>query len=182
MWPHTIDPGAVALLAFVTLQRLAELVIARRNDAWLRAQGGIEHGAAHYPVMVALHASWLAALWVAASGITPSATWVAVYAVLQGLRLWTLLSLGRRWTTRVIVLEGAPRVRRGPYRIMSHPNYAVVAAEICVLPMAFGLVTLALVFTLLNAAMLAVRLRVEERALAGAGTPTGPAIPTAHRS
>lgn len=183
MWPQPIDPGAAALLAFVTLQRLAELVIARRNDAWLRARGGIEHGAGHYPVMVALHASWLACLWVFALGITPSIGWVGAFAVLQGLRVWTLTSLGRRWTTRVIVLEGAPRVRRGPYRFMSHPNYAIVAAEVFVLPMAFGLWELALVFSLLNAAMLAVRLRVEEQALAGSAPAlTGPAIPKGHRS
>ena len=168
MIPVPLDLGAIALLLLVTAQRLIELVIARRNDAWLRSRGGIEHGAGHYPVMVGLHAAWLIGLWALASGIPPSIPWVIAYLVLQALRLWTLLSLGRRWTTRVIVLPGAPLVRRGPYRYLSHPNYVVVAVEIFVLPMAFGLLTFAIVFSALNAGMLAVRLGVEARALSSA--------------
>lgn len=168
MWPSPLEPGAVALLLLVTAQRLIELVIARRNDARLRAAGGVEYGAGHYPFMLALHAAWLIGLWAMATRIAPSLAWVAGYLVLQGLRLWTLCSLGRRWTTRVIVVPGAPLVRRGPYRFMRHPNYAIVAAEIFVLPMAFGLTVYAIVFSVLNALVLAIRLLVEERALSTA--------------
>jgi methyltransferase len=168
MWPSPLEPGAVALLLLVTAQRLIELVIARRNDARLRAAGGVEYGTGHYPFMLALHAAWLIGLWAIATRIAPSLAWVAGFLVLQGLRLWTLYSLGRRWTTRVIVVPGAPLVRRGPYRFMRHPNYAIVAAEIFVLPMAFGLTVYAIVFSVLNALALAIRLRVEERALSTA--------------
>jgi methyltransferase len=159
------DPAAVAVLALVTAQRLAELVYSRFNEARLRRAGGVEHGAAHYPAIVALHAAWLAGLWLAASGTHPHYGWLAVFLVLQGLRVWVLGTLGPRWTTRVIVLPDKAPIRGGPYRFLSHPNYAVVAAEIFVLPMAFGLVAYALIFSLLNAAVLAVRIRAENAAL-----------------
>ena len=163
-WPH-LDDIAVAVLALVTAQRLAELAYARFNEARLRKSGGVEHGASHYPLIVALHAAWLAGLWLAASGTRPHTGWLAVFLVLQGMRGWVLLTLGSRWTTRVIVLPDKPPIQSGPYRFLSHPNYAVVAAEIFVLPMAFGLVAYALVFSLLNAAVLAVRIRAENAAL-----------------
>lgn len=162
---YGIDSLALAILAAVTLQRLAELVYSRRNETWLRARGAIEHGAAHHPAMVALHVAWLAGLWILAVGTPPSWPWLAVFAVLQGLRLWVLATLGRRWTTRIIVLPGAPLVASGPFRLLSHPNYAVVTAEIFVLPMAFGLLPFALLFSLLNALMLWVRIGAEDRAL-----------------
>ena len=165
-WPH-LDAIAVAVLVLVTAQRLAELVYARFNEVRLRRAGGVEHGASHYPLIVALHAAWLAGLWFAASGTRPDYGWLAVFLLLQGLRGWILLTLGPRWTTRVIVLPDAPPIRKGPYRFLSHPNYAVVAAEIFVLPMAFGLVTYALIFSVLNAAVLAVRIRAENAALRG---------------
>jgi methyltransferase len=163
-WPH-IDSVAVAVLALVTAQRLTELVYARFNEARLKQVGGIEHGASHYPLIVALHAAWLAGLWLLASGTHPHYGWLAVFLVLQGIRCWVLLTLGARWTTRVIVLPGTPPIRSGPYRFLSHPNYAVVAAEIFVLPMAFGLVAYALLFSIANAAVLAVRIRAENAAL-----------------
>ena len=163
-----VDPLAVAVLAFVTVQRLGELAYARVNEARLRRIGGVEHGASHYPAIVALHAAWLVGLWIAASGTHPSYGWLAAFLVLQGLRMWILGTLGARWSTRVIVLPGTPPIRSGPYRLLSHPNYAVVIAEIFVLPMAFGLVAFALVFSLLNAAVLAVRIRVENAALLAA--------------
>ena len=172
-WPHT-DALSLAVLGFVTAQRLVELAYSRRNETHLKTAGGIEHGAAHYPLMVALHAVWLGALWLAASGRHPHLGWLAVFALLQLLRVWVLATLGPRWTTRIIVLPGVPPIRSGPYRLMSHPNYAVVTAEIFVLPMAFGLVGLALLFSLLNAAVLFVRIRAETEALRGAQTtPTG---------
>ena len=163
-WLH-LDSVAVAVLALVTAQRLAELVYSRVNEARLRRNGGVEHGASHYPAIVALHAVWLAGLWLAASGTHPHYGWLALFVVLQGLRVWVLGTLGSRWTTRVIVLPDKPPIRSGPYRFLSHPNYAVVAAEIFVLPMVFGLVTYALIFSVLNAAVLAVRIRAENAAL-----------------
>ena len=154
-----------AIMAFVTLQRLSELVIARRNTRELMAQGAVEIGAGHYPAMIALHASWLILLWLMVGGRTVSLPLLAVFAVLQGLRVWVLATLGRRWTTRVIVLPGAPLVTGGPFRLVRHPNYCVVVAEIAVLPLVFGLVWIAALYTGLNAAMLWVRIRSESRAL-----------------
>ena len=159
---------AYAIMAFVTLQRLSELVIARRNTARLLAAGAHEVGAEHYPVMVAMHTAWLAVLWFTVGGQPISLPLFAVFAVLQGMRVWVLATLGPRWTTRIIVTRDAPLVRRGPFRFVRHPNYMVVTAEIAVLPLTFGLVWIALLFTLLNAAMLTVRIRAENRALYGA--------------
>ena len=159
--------AAVAILLFVTVQRLAELVIARRNTRALLARGASEVGAGHYPLIVLLHGAWLLALWVLAPGKPVYWPLIAVFMGLQCLRLWVLATLGNRWTTRIIVLPGAPLVARGPFRFLKHPNYAVVMAEIAVLPLAFGLVWVALVFSLLNAAVLTIRIRAEGRALRG---------------
>jgi methyltransferase len=156
------------ILAFVTLQRLAELVIARRNTARLLARGAYEVAPGHYPLIVAVHTLWLAALWWLAPGKPIVWPLIALFAVLQAGRLWVLATLGERWTTRIIILPGAPLVASGPFRFVSHPNYLVVVGEIAALPLAFGLWQVALVFTLLNAAVLAVRIRAENRALASA--------------
>lgn len=159
---------AVIVLAAVTLQRLGELVLARRNTARLIARGAHEIGAGHYPLMVGMHAAWLAALWGLGWDRPVSIPWLGVFVVLQLLRVWVIASLGGRWTTRIVILPGAPLVRRGPYRFLSHPNYAVVVAEIAVLPLAFGLVGLAVIFSALNALVLWVRIRAEGQALAPA--------------
>lgn len=165
-WP------AVAVLAFVTLQRLGELVLARRNTAWLLAQGAVEHAPGHYPLIVAVHAAWLSGLWwLAWDNPVQQGGFLAVFFLLQAGRVWVLATLGRRWTTRIIVLPGAPLVRKGPFRFVSHPNYVVVAGEIFSLPLALGLPLFALLFTALNAAVLAVRIRAESRALAEASKP-----------
>ncbi|HEV1999243.1 MAG TPA: isoprenylcysteine carboxylmethyltransferase family protein [Xanthobacteraceae bacterium] len=156
------------LLGYVTIERLAEVLWSARNEAGLRGQGAIEHGAEHYPFMVALHAAWLAGLWVFAWGLPANGWAVAAFVLVQGLRFWILTSLGRRWTTRVLVLPGKPLVASGPYRWLRHPNYWVVAAEVALVPLAFGLVGYAIVFSLLNGVMLALRIRVENRALAEA--------------
>lgn len=156
---------ASLILALVTLQRLGELVLARRNTARLRARGAIEIGARHYPLLVSVHAAWLIALWTWGRDQDVNLAALSVFVVLQGLRLWILATLGSRWTTRIIVLPGEPLVVSGPYRYLSHPNYAVVAGEIALLPMALHLPVLALVFTALNAAVLWIRLRAEARAL-----------------
>lgn len=155
------------VLALVAAQRLAELAYARRNTRRLLAAGGQESGADHYPLLVGFHGLWLIALAVFVPADQPANWWLlAVFAGLQALRLWVLASLGRFWTTRVITLPGAPLVRRGPYRWLRHPNYLVVAAEVLVLPLAFGAWEIAVVFSLANAAILALRIRCEERALA----------------
>jgi methyltransferase len=155
-----------AVLALVTLQRIGELALARRNAARLKADGAIEAGAGHYPLIVALHAAWLAGLWLLAWNVPPNIPLLVLFAGLQGLRIWILASLGRRWTTRVLVMPGQPLVRTGPYRWLRHPNYAVVAAEIAILPLAFGLVWYALVFSALNAAVLGIRIKAEDEAIA----------------
>jgi methyltransferase len=156
---------ASVILALVTLQRLGELVLARRNTARLRARGAIEIGARHYPLLVSMHAAWLIALWVWGRDQNVDAIALSAFAALQGLRVWALATLGERWTTRIIVLPGAPLVASGPYRYFPHPNYVVVVAEIALLPLALHLPWLALVFTLLNAAVLTIRIRAEQRAL-----------------
>ena len=156
---------ATLILGLVTLQRLAELALAQRNTRRLMARGAVEAGAEHYPIIVGLHAAWLAGLWWWAWNRTPDLGWLAIYIVLQGLRVWTLVSLGERWTTRIIVLPGEPLVRRGPYRFVPHPNYAVVAAEIAVLPLVFHMAVYALLFSALNASILWVRIGVEAHAL-----------------
>jgi methyltransferase len=165
--PSGVDGLSVAVLAAVTVQRLVELAISHRNETLLRAQGAVEHGAGHYPAMVAIHASWLIALWWMASSLRPNLLLLVVFLVLQGLRVWVLATLGHRWTTRIMVLPSAPLVASGPFRFLPHPNYAVVTAEIFVLPMAYGLIGLALLFSSLNAAILWVRIRAEDKALRG---------------
>lgn len=161
------NPLAVAVLTFVTLQRGAELVLARRNTHRLLARGAFEVSPGHYPLIVLVHAAWLAGLWILAPAIPPNPALIALYALLQAARLWVLATLGERWTTRIIVLPGAPLQQAGPYRFVSHPNYCVVAAEILLLPCAFGLFAFAAVFTALNAAVLAIRIRAEDRSLRG---------------
>ena len=157
----------LVVVVLVALQRLWELVLSQRNTRRLRARGAIECGAAHYPLLVALHTAWLAALIVFVPWDTPP-DWplLGIFLLFQLGRVWVIASLGPFWTTRIITLPGAPLVRRGPYRWMRHPNYAIVAGEIAVLPLAFGAWTLAGVFSLLNAALLWHRIRIENAALA----------------
>jgi methyltransferase len=158
--------GAELILVAVTLQRAGELVISRHNTRKLMARGAIEVAPGHYPWIVAVHAVWLISLWLFGRAQPINIVGLVLYLVLQGLRFWILWTLGPRWTTRIIVLSGEPLVSAGPYRFLSHPNYAVVAGETAVLPLALGLPLLAAVFTALNAAVLAIRLRAENRALA----------------
>ena len=166
---------SVVVLALVTLQRLGELLLARRNTARLLAQGAVEVGAGHYPFIVALHGAWLVGLWGLAWDAPPNLGWLLVFAAFQILRVWILATLGPRWTTRILVLPGAPLVTTGPYRFMRHPNYAVVVGEIAVLPLAFGLFWYALAFSALNAAVLTIRIRAENEAIARyAGAPARP--------
>lgn len=151
-------------LGFIIVQRLSELAIARRNTARLLAKGGYEVGASHYLVMVAMHSAWIACLVIFGYDNAVVSSWLAAFALLQVLRVWILMSLGGRWTTRIIILE-EPLVVRGPFKYVSHPNYMLVVAEIIVAPMVLGLVWVAVVFTVLNAAMLWIRIGVEHKAL-----------------
>jgi methyltransferase len=157
---------ATIILALVTLQRLGELFLARANTNRLMARGATEVAAGHYPMLVAMHAAWLISLWVwgREQPIDPFA--LASFVVLQALRVWVIATLGSRWTTRIIVLPDQPLISSGPYRFLSHPNYVVVAAEIAVLPLALHLPWIALVFTILNAIVLFIRIRAEAHALA----------------
>ena len=159
------NPLSVALLLFVTVQRLGELALARHNTRRLLARGAFEAAPEHYSLIVLLHAAWLIGLWLLAPSREPILPLVAIYAILQAARLWVLATLGERWTTRIIVLPGAPLVQSGPYRFVSHPNYWVVSGEILILPLVFGLVTFAIIFTVLSAALLTIRVRAEEKAL-----------------
>jgi methyltransferase len=161
----SVEPLSLAILAAVTLERGAELLLARRNTDRLIAMGGIEHAPGHYRLIVALHAAWLAGLWWLALGEPVNLVWFAVFLLLQAGRLWVLATLGRRWTTRIIVVPGERLVLSGPYRLLRHPNYAVVTAEILVLPLVFGLLAYALAFSVLNALVLAIRIKAENAAL-----------------
>jgi methyltransferase len=158
---------AELILALVTLQRAGELGLAHYNTRKLLAHGAVELSPRHYQLIVAVHAAWLISLWVFGRHQPVNAIAPAAYLALQGFRCWVLWTLGSRWTTRIIVLPGEPLISAGPYRFLSHPNYAVVAGEIAVLPLALYLPFLAILFTILNAAVLAIRIRAENRALAG---------------
>ncbi len=156
---------SIVVLALVTAQRAGELFLAEHNTRRLRAQGAIETGANHYMFIVLLHGAWLLGLWVLALDRPINLALLALFILLQVARVWVIATLGARWTTRIITLPGAPLVSNGPYRFVSHPNYIVVALEIAVLPLAFGLTGYAIVFTILNAAMMWVRIRSEASAL-----------------
>ena len=158
--------AAVALLAFITLQRFVEFVWDRRNTRRLRAAGAVEFGGLHYPAMMLVHAGWLAGLWVFAYDSPVIPGYVAAFLVLQVGRYWVLATLGRRWTTRVIVLPGAPLIESGPYRLLRHPNYVIVAVELALAPLALGLPLYALASVVLYAGAALLRVQVENSALA----------------
>jgi methyltransferase len=157
-------------VALVATQRLLELVLSRRNERRVRARGAVERGRGHYPLMVALHALWIASTLVEGilRGPEVPALWpvpLALFLLAQALRYWAVFSLGESWNTRILVVPNAKLVRRGPYKYLDHPNYVVVVMEILAFPLIFGAWVTALVFTGLNAALLYVRIREENRAL-----------------
>ena len=155
----------IAVLAFVTFQRLAELILSQRNTKRLLARGAYEVAPGHYPFMVLLHATWLAVLWFFGPGPPIEIVPLILFAILQLGRLWVIATLGERWTTRIIVLPDAPLVKTGPYRWVNHPNYLIVIGEFALLPLVFGLPMVAIVFSLLNGLLLWVRITCENRAL-----------------
>jgi methyltransferase len=162
----------VVLVAAVAVERLAELVVAQRNLAWNRARGGVEFGAGHYPVMVVLHTGLLigclAEVYFLNRPFLPWLGWpmLAVVVAAQVLRWWCIRTLGRQWNTRVVIIPGAERISGGPYRLLPHPNYVAVVAEGIALPLVHTAWVTALVFTVLNAALLTVRISTENNALA----------------
>ncbi|MGH3328604.1 MAG: isoprenylcysteine carboxyl methyltransferase family protein [Streptomycetales bacterium] len=163
-----------ALVALVAVERLAELVVARRHLRWLLSAGGVEYGRAHYPPMVLLHAGLLvgalAEVWLGGRAFVPLVGYPALALTIgaQALRWWCIAALGRRWTTRVVVLPGLARVSGGPYRWLRHPNYLAVVVEGIALPLVHTAWVTALLFTIANAALLRVRIRTEDAALAAA--------------
>ena len=159
MWP------GIAVLTFVTLQRLAELALSQRNTNRLLARGAFEVAPGHYPFLVLLHTAWLAVLWFFGPGPPIEIVPLILFVLLQLGRLWVIATLGERWTTRIIVLPDAPLVKTGPYRWFDHPNYMIVIGEFAVLPLVFGLPMVAIVFSLLNGVMLWVRIGAENKAL-----------------
>ena len=170
----------IAFIAFVVVQRLLELRLARRNEAWAKSRGAVEYAPEHYPLFIALHSAWLVGIGLESTlrGATLGpwwGLWLGLYALAQFGRYWVISSLGPYWNTRILIVPGGERVRRGPFRFMNHPNYVVVALELFCGPMIFGSWVTALVFSLLNAALLlGIRIPAEERALEAyrAGTPS----------
>ena len=166
----------ITFVAFIALQRGLELLLSHRHERALRAKGAYERGAGHYPVVVGLHAGWLVSMllegWV--RGVELSILWpfwLALFVGGQALRYWAILSLGERWTTRIVILPGASLIERGPYKHLQHPNYLAVALEIFSAPLIFGASFTALAFTLLNVGVMLLRIRTETRALRGVDRP-----------
>jgi methyltransferase len=160
-----------ALVAVVAIERVAELVVSKRHAAWAFSRGAVEYGRAHYPFMVVLHTGLLvgavAEVWLLDRPFLPALGWtmLALVVASQALRWWCIVTLGRQWNTRVIVVPGVPLVSRGPYRVLRHPNYVAVVVEGLALPLVHSAWLTAVAFTVLNAALLWVRIRVEEAAL-----------------
>lgn len=158
---------AYAIIALVILQRAGELMLADRNTRKLKARGAVEIGGGHYRFIVLLHMAWLmAVLWLIPTPVVIHWGWILVFLLLQAARVWVIASLGPYWTTRIISLPDVPLVKRGPYRFVRHPNYLVVAGEILALPLAFGETWVAIIFSIVNAAVLYWRIREEEAGLA----------------
>ena len=162
-WPS----WALIVFTYIVVQRLMELVYANANTKRLLAEGGKEHGAKHYPLFILLHGGWLIAIAVfARPAVLPTAWLLAALFLSQIFRFWTLFSIGRWWTTRIISAPHFPRVKRGPYLLMPHPNYTVVVIEIAALPLLLGAPIAAIIFSILNAGLLWWRIRIEGEVLA----------------
>jgi methyltransferase len=161
------------VVVLVAVERIGEMVVSRRNAAWSFERGGVESGQRHFPVMVVLHTAFLVGMlveaWWRRPDVPAALAWsmLAVAVACQAGRWWCIQALGRHWNTRVIVVPGTPPVLRGPYRFLSHPNYLIVVIEGIALPLVHAAWISALVFTVLNAALLTVRIRVEAAALRG---------------
>lgn len=157
-------------IGFIIFQRITELVIAKRNEKWMKSQGAIEFGRGHYPAMVAIHTAFFLSfiLEVIYFQKDLSAYWpllFTVFLITQAMRVWALTSLGRFWNTKIIILPGAEVIKKGPYKLIKHPNYLIVAVELIVIPLIFNAFVTMIAFTLLNIMILSIRIPAEERAL-----------------
>lgn len=158
-------------ISFLILQRLSELFIARRNEKWLLSQGAVQYGQSHYPFMIAMHTSFLVSLileYLYRGGTAISWTFLAIFLAVLLFKFWALSSLGKYWNTKIYRVPGVYPVKRGPYKFLKHPNYMEVVCEIAFIPLVFHLYYTAIIFTVLNAAMLTVRIREENRVWADA--------------
>lgn len=156
----------VIFVVFVILQRLSELYIAKRNEKWLRSQGAIEYGKEHYPFIVALHTLFIASMiveYILRGNTSVDFVFLVLFALLLLLKFWALSSLGKYWNTKIFRVPGAGPVKKGPYKLLKHPNYFIVVCEIAIIPMVFHLYFTAIIFTVLNAVMLTVRIKVENK-------------------
>ncbi|OKL36522.1 isoprenylcysteine carboxyl methyltransferase family protein [Domibacillus mangrovi] len=158
------------IITVVCMQRLVELVIAKRNEKWMRERGAYEVGAGHYPLIVSLHIGFFISLAAEVILLERSISewwplWVSLFLLTQAGRVWSLASLGRFWNTKIIILPGANVVKRGPYQWMRHPNYTIVAAEFLILPLLFQAYYTAIIFSVLNMMVLSIRIKIEEKAL-----------------
>lgn len=160
----------ICVVGFIITQRIIELLVARNNENWIRSQGGYEVGANHYPYMVAIHIGFFLSLIIEFIVFKQEVSrfWIplfVVFIILQMMRVWVIASLGRFWNTKILVLPGAHVVKKGPFHFIRHPNYVVVTSELIVIPLMFEAYFTAIVFTILNVAILSVRIPKEEAAL-----------------
>ncbi|MBD1365468.1 isoprenylcysteine carboxyl methyltransferase [Mucilaginibacter sp. ZT4R22] len=155
----------ILFISFVIFQRLLELVVAKRNEAWARSQGAVEYGKAHYPFIVALHTLFIISMIAEYFylGGEFSIFMMVIFLLLICLKIWTIGSLGKYWNTKILRIPNSIFIKKGPYKLFKHPNYFIVICEIIVIPLVFHLYATAIVFSLLNAVMLTVRIREEER-------------------
>ena len=161
------DTIALLIVTAVIIQRLYELVLANKNTQALLSQGAFETGQKHYPLIVLLHAGWISSIliWIIMGYASLNGVFLGLYVLLQPLRLWVLKTLGKYWTTRVIIVPGRDLIKTGPYRWFKHPNYMTVICEIAILPLAFGAIEIAVIFSILNAIILSHRIKVENASL-----------------
>lgn len=160
----------IVVISIVIIQRLIELIVASKNEKWMRSQGAFEVGADHYPVMVLMHTGFFVTLLLEVTALDRplSPIWLVlltIFLIAQVMRIWCLTSLGKYWNTKILVLPGADVVKKGPYRWIRHPNYLIVTVELLTLPLLFGAYFTAILFTVLNLWMLSVRIPAEENAL-----------------
>lgn len=160
----------IIFIGFIILQRLTELVVAKRNEEWMKSKGAIEFGKEHYPAMVLIHASFFIVFIFEVIYFNKSLSlyWpilLALFLITQAMRIWALTSLGKFWNTKIIILPGADVVKKGPYKIIKHPNYLIVALELIVIPLMYNAYITLATFTLLNIVILSIRIPAEERAL-----------------
>lgn len=156
----------IIFILFVIAQRLSELYIARGNEKWLRSQGAVEYGKEHYPFIVALHTLFIISMIIEymVCGSTPIYfVFLILFALLLLFKFWALSSLGKYWNTKIFRVPGAGPVKKGPYKLFKHPNYFIVVCEIAIIPLVFHLYYTAIIFSVLNAIMLTVRIRVENK-------------------